>query len=94
MRFSRQSNPPGENEDDACQPLLGSQASSSPAPSPSSSWWENTRESAREAWAQGKGMVLVMMSQFFGSSMNVMTKVLENQGRNGQGLSPFQVRLF
>ncbi|KAI9039489.1 DMT family transporter [Aspergillus affinis] len=86
MGFSRRSNLPDVNEADVRQPLLGSQ----PPPS-SSSWWEDTRESAGEVWAQGKGMILVMMSQFFGSSMNTMTKLLENQGRNGEGLSPFQI---
>ncbi|PTU22426.1 hypothetical protein P175DRAFT_0415853, partial [Aspergillus ochraceoroseus IBT 24754] len=44
-----------------------------------------------EVWRQGKGMILVMMSQFFGASMNVMTQVLELKGRNGEGLKPFQI---
>ncbi|KAH8425734.1 DMT family transporter [Aspergillus melleus] len=86
MGFSRRSNLPDESEDDVRQPLLGSQE-----PPSSSSWWHDKRESAREVWAQGKGMILVMMSQFFGASMNTMTKLLENQGRNGEGLSPFQI---
>jgi hypothetical protein len=37
-------------------------------------------------------MILVMMSQFFGASMNVMTQVLELKGRDGKGFKPFQVR--
>ncbi|PLB35902.1 DMT family transporter [Aspergillus candidus] len=36
-------------------------------------------------------MVLVMLSQFFGASMNVMTQVLEWKGKNGEGLHPFQI---
>lgn len=43
------------------------------------------------AWLQSKGLVLVMLSQFFGASMNVMTRVLEINGPHGKGMHPFQV---
>lgn len=43
------------------------------------------------AWLQSKGLVLVMLSQFFGASMNVMTRVLEINGSHGEGMHPFQV---
>lgn len=49
------------------------------------------RASGYEFWVQGKGMILVMLSQFFGASMNTMTKILEMEGRDGRGLNPFQV---
>ncbi|KAL2832006.1 hypothetical protein BDW59DRAFT_139542 [Aspergillus cavernicola] len=62
---------------------------SSPPPVPS--WRETTWESATDVWVQSKGMILVMMSQFFGASMNVMTQVLELKGRNGEGFKPFQI---
>lgn len=52
---------------------------------PRAALWSST------VWAQSKGMVLVMLSQFFGASMNVMTQVLEVKGKNGEGLHPFQV---
>jgi hypothetical protein len=67
-------------------PLLGSNP-----PAPSSVWWGTTWDSGRELWVQGKGMILVMLAQFFGASMNVMTQVLEIKGRNGKGFHPFQV---
>lgn len=43
-------------------------------------------------WLQNKGMVLVMLSQFFGASMNVMTQILEVNGPHGPAMDPFQVR--
>ena len=36
-------------------------------------------------------MILVTVSQFFGANMNVMTKYLEMNGSNGEGMDPFQV---
>ncbi|KAL2004021.1 hypothetical protein VTN02DRAFT_819 [Thermoascus thermophilus] len=45
------------------------------------------------AWLQSKGLVLVMLSQFFGASMNVMTRVLEINGSHGEGMNPFQILL-
>ncbi|KNG82256.1 hypothetical protein ANOM_008667 [Aspergillus nomiae NRRL 13137] len=78
-----------EDEDER-RPLLGS---SSPMPSSpsSSSWWGTTWDSAQELWLQGRGMILVMLAQFFGASMNVMTQILERKGRNGEGFHPFQI---
>ncbi|KAL4954808.1 hypothetical protein BDW69DRAFT_162487 [Aspergillus filifer] len=65
--------------------------SSSPPPAQSIPWTEKARDTATDIWLQGKGMILVMMSQFFGASMNAMTKVLELEGRNGEGFKPFQI---
>jgi hypothetical protein len=42
---------------------------------------------------QSKGLLMVMLSQFFGASMNVMTQVLETPGSHGEALGPFQVSL-
>lgn len=36
-------------------------------------------------------MILVLLSQFFGASMNVMTQYLEVDGERGAGMDPFQV---
>ncbi|KAE8354469.1 hypothetical protein BDV28DRAFT_84039 [Aspergillus coremiiformis] len=69
--------------EDEQRPLLGSSPPRSPS---SSSWW-----STRELWLQGKGMILVMLAQFFGASMNVMTQILEIKGRKGEGFHPFQI---
>ncbi|KAE8147016.1 hypothetical protein BDV25DRAFT_161370 [Aspergillus avenaceus] len=69
--------------EDEQRPLLESDV---PVRSP-----ERTGFSARELWIQGKGMVLVMIAQFFGASMNVMTQILEVKGRDGKGFHPFQI---
>lgn len=55
-------------------------------------WWKTAQQVACDVWLQGKGMILVMFSQFFGASMNVMTQFLEIKGRDGKGFHPFQVR--
>lgn len=65
----------------------------SPPSAPSARWKEKVWGTATDFWLQAKGMILVMLSQFFGASMNVMTQVLELKGRNGEGFQPFQVRL-
>ncbi|KAL4975455.1 hypothetical protein BDW66DRAFT_151918 [Aspergillus desertorum] len=64
---------------------------SPPPPAPSMPWTEKVRDAAMDIWLQGKGMILVLMSQFFGASMNCMTKELELNGRNGEGFKPFQI---
>jgi hypothetical protein len=42
-------------------------------------------------WARNKGLLLVLLSQFFGTLMNVTTRLLEVEGNNGKGMHPFQV---
>lgn len=49
------------------------------------------RAKLQALWLQSKGMVFVMLSQFFGASMNVMTQVLEVNGSHGPAMHPFQV---
>ncbi|KAL4888419.1 hypothetical protein BDV59DRAFT_139144 [Aspergillus ambiguus] len=75
------------NEDEAREPLLPTSASTPPP----SGRWASARRLAVDVWLQGKGMILVLASQFFGSSMNVMTQILELTGNNGQGYNPFQI---
>ncbi|KAL4751501.1 hypothetical protein BDW72DRAFT_173493 [Aspergillus terricola var. indicus] len=60
-------------------------------PAPSMLLTEKVHDTAMNIWLQGKGMILVLMSQFFGASMNCMTKELELNGRNGEGFKPFQI---
>ncbi|KAL1964302.1 hypothetical protein VTN77DRAFT_7122 [Rasamsonia byssochlamydoides] len=43
------------------------------------------------AWLQSKGMLMVILSQFFGASMNVMTQMLEKDGSHGKAMHPFQI---
>lgn len=80
-------------EDEIRRPLLGSSSSSTDpegnGKEGSQSWLRAVYEAGKEIWLQGKGMILVMLAQFFGASMNVMTQLLELQS----GLHPFQVRL-
>ncbi|KAK2736009.1 hypothetical protein FQN57_000902 [Myotisia sp. PD_48] len=49
------------------------------------------RQKFTDAWQQGKGMAMVMLSQLFGASMNVMTRVLELDGPHGPAMHPFQI---
>lgn len=57
---------------------------------PASRW---KRSMVYRVWTQGKGMLMVILSQFFGSSMNVMTQLLERDGSHGKAMHPFQVSL-
>jgi hypothetical protein len=40
---------------------------------------------------QNKGVAFVLLSQFFGASMNVMTQVLEMDGAHGKAMDPLLV---
>ena len=35
---------------------------------------------------------MVMVAQFFGASMNTMTRTLEHDGDHGEAMNPFEVR--
>lgn len=81
-------------------PLLRSYSSTSEeplddeeTPSPPSRW-SQWRVKAMLFYVQGKGMILVMLAQFFAANMNVMTKYLEMDGPHGPGMDPFQVRVL
>ncbi|EEH36051.1 hypothetical protein PAAG_00374 [Paracoccidioides lutzii Pb01] len=49
------------------------------------------RHKLHHSWLMSKGMVLVMLAQFFGASMNVMTRTLQLDGNHGKGMHPFQI---
>lgn len=49
------------------------------------------REDIRAFWHRNIGLALVLLSQFFGTCMNITTRILELEGNNGKGLHPFQV---
>ncbi|EEH16571.1 hypothetical protein PABG_06658 [Paracoccidioides brasiliensis Pb03] len=49
------------------------------------------RHKLHHSWLMSKGMVLVMLAQFFGASMNVMTRTLQLDGKHGKGMHPFQI---
>jgi hypothetical protein len=60
--------------------------STSPAP------LRGSRRSTLSAlWIRNKGAVLVLLSQAFGSLMNVATRILETDGAHGKAMHPFQV---
>ncbi|KAF2002638.1 hypothetical protein P154DRAFT_552953 [Amniculicola lignicola CBS 123094] len=42
-------------------------------------------------WKNNKGLALVLLSQVFGTLMNVTTRLLEIEGNNGRGYHPFQI---
>ncbi|KAF2025467.1 hypothetical protein EK21DRAFT_76405 [Setomelanomma holmii] len=42
-------------------------------------------------WVVNKGLALVLISQLFGTLMNVTTRMLEIEGNNGNGYHPFQI---
>ncbi|KAM5436515.1 hypothetical protein MferCBS31731_005793 [Microsporum ferrugineum] len=67
---------------DSCEAAPGSKAFASP-----SRWLQQVWQ----IWLQGKGMLLVLLAQFFGATMNVMARLLERDGPHGKGMAPFQV---
>jgi len=77
------------NLDDAQTPLL--RTSSREQNAKSTSCWAQWKTKGQEFWLQSKGMILVLLSQFFGASMNVMAQYLEIDGERGAGMDPFQV---
>jgi drug/metabolite transporter (DMT)-like permease len=42
-------------------------------------------------WIRNKGLFLMLLAQFFGTLMNVTTRILEIEGNAGQGLHPMQI---
>jgi hypothetical protein len=60
--------------------------SSSPAPGR-----RGRRGTLSALWIRNKGVVLVLLSQAFGSLMNVATRILETDGAHGKAMHPFQV---
>ncbi|OJJ83352.1 DMT family transporter [Aspergillus glaucus CBS 516.65] len=77
------------NLDDAQTPLL--RPSSQEQDDESTSRWAQWCTKTQDFWLQSKGMILVLLSQFFGASMNVMTQYLEVDGERGAGMDPFQI---
>lgn len=76
----------GRNPDRLAVPDVGRRLSRSPAPVPRT--W---RGKTQQFWTTNKGLILVMVSQLFGTFMNVTTRLLEIEGNDGKGYHPFQV---
>ncbi|OKL58958.1 hypothetical protein UA08_05524 [Talaromyces atroroseus] len=70
-------------------PMTQSPSSHNPSPLQPLSRWQ--RSVIGRAWLQGKGMLMVVLSQYFGASMNVMTQILERDGAHGKAMHPFQI---
>jgi hypothetical protein len=62
------------------------------SPGPSLSAWARMKGRLSRFWLRNKGLGLVLLSQVFGTLMNVTTRLLEVEGNNGKGMHPFQVR--
>lgn len=43
------------------------------------------------SWIRNKALALMLLAQMFGTSMNVLTRILEQEGNSGKGMHPFQV---
>ncbi|QSS59340.1 DUF6 domain-containing protein [Histoplasma capsulatum] len=52
---------------------------------------QSWRRKLWQSWLMSKGMLMVMLAQFFGASMNVMTRSLQLDGSHGKGMHPFQI---
>ncbi|KAH6639462.1 hypothetical protein C7974DRAFT_388561 [Boeremia exigua] len=61
-------------------------ASTSPAPPP-----RTAKGRMWAIWYKNKGLFLVLISQFFGTMMNITTRLLEMEGNNGKGYHPFHI---
>ncbi|EGD86619.1 hypothetical protein H112_05124 [Trichophyton rubrum D6] len=64
-------------------------STSSETSSKLSGWLQRTHQ----MWLQGKGMLLVLLAQFFGATMNVVARLLEQDGPHGKGMTPFHILL-
>ncbi|EUC44957.1 hypothetical protein COCMIDRAFT_5809 [Bipolaris oryzae ATCC 44560] len=63
----------------------GTQVSRSPSPP------RTFKGKIQASWTANKGLALVLISQLFGTLMNVTTRMLEMEGNNGNGYHPFQI---
>jgi drug/metabolite transporter (DMT)-like permease len=73
------------------RPLISNDAAAHlPSSSPAAlrRGWRGTLDAL---WIRNKGVVLVLLSQAFGSLMNVATRILETDGTHGKAMHPFQV---
>lgn len=62
----------------------------SQSPAPPKGW----KGRIQASWVRNKGVLMVVLAQVFGTSMNVLTRMLELEGNNGKGMHPFHVRLI
>ena len=76
----------GRDPDRLALPDARRRLSRSPAPVPRT--WSGR---IQQFWTINKGLILVMVSQLFGTFMNVTTRLLEIEGNGGKGYHPFQV---
>ncbi|PGH06178.1 hypothetical protein GX51_02566 [Blastomyces parvus] len=72
-------------------PPAGCEPPSGPGSQNKKNTGKSWRRKFRHTWLMSKGMVMVMLAQFFGSSMNVMTRTLQLDGNHGKGMHPFQI---
>jgi hypothetical protein len=68
----------GRNPDYPPEPYGRRHASPFPAPS------RTAKGKLQALWYKNKGLFLVLISQFFGTLMNITTRLLEMEGNNGR----------
>ena len=73
--------------------VIGDDGNWEPPPPSSPSRTRKLRATLDAFWLRNKGVLFVLLSQFFGSCMNLATRILENAGEHGRGMHPFQVCL-
>ncbi|MCJ1333864.1 hypothetical protein MMC10_010570 [Thelotrema lepadinum] len=61
--------------------------SRSSSPAPPKTW----RSKASNAWQENKGVVLMILAQFFGSAMAAITRLLETDAADRAPMDPFQI---
>ncbi|KAF1928701.1 uncharacterized protein M421DRAFT_420593 [Didymella exigua CBS 183.55] len=75
----------GHNPDYIPDPTGHRHASRSPAPP------RTVKGKLQAIWYNNKGLFLVLVSQFFGTLMNITTRLLEMEGNDGKGYHPFHI---
>lgn len=76
--------PPHQSRSSIAKPTL------KPSDEPSATRKKSWRIKIRDFWNRNYGLMLVLIAQFFATTMNVTTGLLEDNSE-GQGMHPFQV---
>lgn len=77
----------GRNPDYLSEPHSRRHASQSPAPP------QTAKGKLQALWYKNKGLFLVLISQFFGTLMNITTRLLEMEGNDGKSSKVLSCRI-
>ena len=75
------------SDDDLASMLYQSNVSRSCSPAPPRTW----RSKAGNAWQEHKGVILMILAQFFGSAMAAVARLLETNSSDQPPMNPFQI---